>query len=508
VYSGGAGARITLTYAESLYDAKGNKLNRNEIEGKRIRGVHDEVLADGGNARLFRPLWFRAFRYIEIQVNTAAAVLTLDELRGDYTGYPFTQSATFASSDEQLSAIWRTGWRTARLCAGETYYDCPYYEQLQYVGDTRIQALISLYNSGDDRLMRNAIELLDNSRLPEGLTQSRYPASTPQIIPPFSLFWIDMLHDYWMHRDDRAFVARYLTGIENVLEFHLRRQARSGMLGRVEWWNFVDWPSQWPWDQRAAVGGVPALGADGGDSSILSLQLVYALDRAAELMEAYDRPALATRYRAAAEQLKHATYRLCWDAARGLLADTPAKREFSQHANAMAALVHLLPAGQERALMERVVNDPSLIQCTVYYRFYLYRAMKAVGLGDRYVEMLAPWRAMIDLGLSTFAEQPEPTRSDCHAWSASPNYELLASVAGIEPSRPGFAAVRIAPNLGPLTWVKASMPHPRGTISVDLRRAGQAVKGSVTLPPGLAGDFVWHGHTVALGSGRQSVDLP
>ena len=32
---------------------------------------------------------------------------------------------------------------TARRCAGETYFDCPYYEQLQYVGDTRIQALVA-----------------------------------------------------------------------------------------------------------------------------------------------------------------------------------------------------------------------------------------------------------------------------------------------------------------------------------------------------------------------------
>ena len=88
-----------------------------------------------------------------------------------------------------------TGWRTARLCAGETYYDCPYYEQLQYVGDTRIQALLSLYVGGDDRLARNAIELFDESRIVDGLTQSRYPTMLPQIIPPFSLFWIGMLHD-------------------------------------------------------------------------------------------------------------------------------------------------------------------------------------------------------------------------------------------------------------------------------------------------------------------------
>ena len=35
---------------------------------------------------------------------------------------------------------------------------------------------------------------------------------------------------------------------------------------------------------------------------------------------------------------------------------------------------------------------------------------------------------MLQLGLTTWAEKPEPTRSDSHAWSAHPNYGLLATI--------------------------------------------------------------------------------
>ena len=77
---------------------------------------------------------------------------------------------------------------------------------------------------------------------------------------------------------------------------------------------------------------------------------------------------------------------------------------------------------------------------------------------------------MLDIGLTTFAERPEPTRSDCHAWSASPNYDLLATVAGIRPAAPGFKKVRISPALGDLNEIKAQMPHPMGMISVGLNR--------------------------------------
>src|SRR5690606_36146495 len=115
-----------------------------------------------------------------------------------------------SSNDEQLRRIWEVGWRTARLCAQETYVDCPYYEQLQYVGDTRIQALISLYVSGDDRLMRKAIRLFNWSSNYEGITASRYPTRINQYIPPFSLYWINMVHDYWMHRPDSVFVKEQL----------------------------------------------------------------------------------------------------------------------------------------------------------------------------------------------------------------------------------------------------------------------------------------------------------
>ena len=70
--SGGRGAEITLTYAEALW--KGNeKGNRNVTEGKVIRGYLDRFLPDGSAHRLFRPLWWRTFRYIQIDVETHQA---------------------------------------------------------------------------------------------------------------------------------------------------------------------------------------------------------------------------------------------------------------------------------------------------------------------------------------------------------------------------------------------------------------------------------------------------
>ena len=90
---------------------------------------------------------------------------------------------------------------------------------------------------------------------------------------------------------------------------------------------------------------------------------------------------------------------------------------------------------------------------------------------------------MLALGLTTTAESPEPTRSDSHAWSAHPNYGLLATVLGVRPDAPGFRSVRIAPHLGPLQRAEGRMPHPLGDIEVRLVRSGaRGLQGEVTLP--------------------------
>ena len=48
------------------------------------------------------------------------------------------------------------------------------------------------------------------------------------------------------------------------------------------------------------------------------------------------RPATAAHYRDLAQGLRAATKKNCWDEARRLFADTPARKEFSQHANVLA----------------------------------------------------------------------------------------------------------------------------------------------------------------------------
>ncbi|MEO7119815.1 MAG: alpha-L-rhamnosidase C-terminal domain-containing protein, partial [Ginsengibacter sp.] len=500
-------AKITITYAESLYDDNGSKGDRNIIEGKKIHGNEDIYLSDGGYKRLYSPLYYRTFRYVKLHIENHQEPLEINDFYSVFTAYPFSQVATFKCNDSVLNNIFETGWRTARLCAFETYMDCPYYEQLQYLGDTRIQALISLYVSGDDRLMRNAIEQINYSMLPEGITQSRYPSSNFQVIPPISLFWISMLHDYWMLRKDDAFIRSFLPSVKKILDWHKKYINENNMLGPMPYWNFVDWAKQWPWTGSENGSGVPD-GTKTGNSSILTLQYVMALQKGADLYNYFQLKSDAGVFINTANQLKKAVLNYCWNNDKKLLANTISKNTFSQHAQALGVLTGIFPKAEEKKILIRTISDTSLIQCTYYYKFYLFQALKKAGMASEYVGQLSPWKKMLALHLSTFAEAPEPTRSDCHGWSASPCYDLLATLCGINPSVSGFEKVIINPHLGVLTECEASMPHPRGIISVRYKKLrGNRWEININLPQKLTGNLVWDGKAFRLNSGKNSFKL-
>ncbi len=503
-FSGGKGATMGLMYAEALFDNLkqfgSRKGNRNDVEGKDFAGRRDSIISDGSAGQSFNSLYWRTYRYIRLRVQTKDAPLTIDDLYGTFTGYPFKLNAKFQSDNPEIQKILDIGWRTARLDAMETYMDCPYYEQLQYIGDTRIQAMVSYYNSGDDRLARNAINLMDHSRIAEGLTLSRHPSYSPQIISTFSLWYIGVLHDYWMYRNDSNFVKDKLPGVRSVLDFFGRYQLADGSLKGTPYWTFVDWVDGANWHS-----GMPPIGSKGG-SSILDMQLLMAYQWAAEMEGRMGMPAYARLYAEKAALLKQTIRARYWGPAKQLYADNEDKNLFSQHANSLAILTGLAKGAEARAIAKKMLADSSLTQCTIYFKYYLHQALVKAGLGNGYLDWLGIWRQNIAMGLTTWAEISNLpyARSDCHAWGASPNIEFYRTVLGIDSYAPGFSKVKIEPHLGSLTNVSGEIPHPKVKITVSYQKKGDAWKISITLPESVTGIFVWKGKTYPLKPGLNS----
>ena len=501
-FSKGKNAGISMRYAESLvaeftqYGAC--KGNRNEVEGKIFSGRKDSLVSDGSNEQVYTNLNFRTFRYIQLLVQTQNEPLTIDDLYGTFTGYPFQQPSRFVTADTSLDKILEIGWRTARLNAWETYMDCPYYEQLQYIGDTRVQAMITYYNSADNRLPRNAIELMDRSRLTDGVTLSRYPSKGTQIISTFSLWYIGMLHDYWWYRGDSAFISNKLPGARAILDFFSKYQQADGSLKNTPYWTFVDWASGENW-----FVGSPPKGAD-GSSAILDLQLLWAYQWAAGMESKLGLTYYSIYLSKKATQLKQTIQRKYWNAAHGLYADTKEQNSFSQHANSLAILTGMLNKDGMTAVAKRMLADSTLTQCTIYFKYYLHQALVKAGLGDGYLNWLGIWYKNIAAGLTTWTEDSnvDYTRSDCHAWGSSPNIEFFRTVLGIDSDAPGFGKIKIEPHPGKLTSMAGEMPHPNGKIAVNYQLQNGKWVMNIQLPKRTSGKLVWKGKIYELKVGE------
>ncbi|HVM89364.1 MAG TPA: alpha-L-rhamnosidase C-terminal domain-containing protein [Puia sp.] len=510
LFGRGKNAQITISYAEALYehlpeeDKPMTKGNRNEIEGKFLIGKKDSIISNGDKGQEFTALSWRTFRYVQLEINTSDESLVIEDFYNIFTGYPFRFAATFNTEDTTLTKMLEIGWRTARSCAWETYMDCPYYEQLQYIGDSRIQALVSLYNSGDDRLIRNALNEMDHSRIPEGITLSRHPSFSPQQIPTFSLWYIGMLHDYWMYRGDSIFIANKMQGVKDILWFFSKYQQEDGTLRNVPYWMFTDWVD----DHKGWDGGTAPYGKD-GSSSILDLQLLWAYQVAAGLEMKFGLAAQASVYKNKALQLQNAIKKIYWDADKKLFADTKDKDLFSQHANALAILTNTITGTAATELAQKILADTTLAPASIYFKYYLHQACIKAGLGNDYLSWLDIWRRNIEMGMTTWAEisNINETRSDCHAWGASPNIEFFRTVLGIDTDAPGFSKVKIEPHLGKLTNISGSIPHPSGALSVSYKMENGKWKIEIQLPLNISGTLVWQGQKHLLKEGKNEFTL-
>ena len=261
----------------------------------------------------------------------------------------------------------------------------------------------------------------------------------------------------------------------------------------------MDWVPEW------STGNAP----DGakGVSSVNNLLYVLALRNSAELEDSLGEPLLAQSLREKAARTAASVRNKFWVESRSLFADNVAHTEFSEHAQCLALLSDTVTGEQARRCFDQLLAAKDLKRATIYFSFYLLETWQKFGRGDLIVDRLSFWKDLVKQGLKTPVEMPGDTRSDCHAWGSHPLFHLHASVAGVRPASPGFRTVRIAPQPGPLPKIVSRTPHPDGFIAMDLSFKDGRCQGSVELPNGIAGTFVWQSKEQKLAGGLNQIDL-
>ncbi len=336
-----------------------------------------------GAKRHFETLWWHAGRYLQVTVRTADEPLTISRLLLRETRYPLEPESEFHCDDERLAGVTPVALRTLQMCAHETYMDCPYYEQLMYVGDTRLEVLTTYAVTRDDRLPRKALRTFDYSRQRSGLTMSRHPSRVLQVIPSFSLWWICMVHDYAHWRDDAAFVRGLMPGVRAVIEGFLPCLNEDGLLTALRGWNFVDWVPEWQH-------GIPPE-ADQGVSGPMNWLLALTLARASELEAVCGEPELADRDRRLAQEVAGRADAAFWVPERQLYADDQAHEHFSEHSQALAILTGLLSEERMARVGTGLLEPQGLARASIYFSHYVFEALRRLGHVEGVFARLQEW---------------------------------------------------------------------------------------------------------------------
>jgi alpha-L-rhamnosidase len=422
--------------------------------------------------------------------------------------YPREGDAHFECDDPALNKIWRVGVRTLELCSTDAFIDCPGREQRAWVGDSYIHALLSYTSNSDWRLVRRHLRICAHSRRADGLlamVAAGDASAVATTIPDYSLHWIRALARYFEYSADVDTVSQLLPVAFEILDAFERYRAPDGLIRRMPGWTFIDWAMI---DKSDATAAIDALYA-------ATLDDFAGLSEAASLTR---RTAADARRRAA---LTRAAFERYWDEARGVYVDAAdangPRRRISQQTNA-AAIVggcaprerwprmlgyvldearviitptisdHLIAYVQQRmdpAEHQRFDAEHDVVAAQPFFSHFLHDALVRAGRRDLIVERCMKWWPQIERGDTVFEEYWDArsgTGSRCHAWSATPTYDLTAHVLGVRPTAPGFATVEIAPLFGRLRHLEGRIPTPTGTIAIALDRERG---GEISLPSGV-----------------------
>lgn len=478
---GGAGAKVKLIYAESYAVEVGmggmqlKKRDREDCENGVIVGYSDEYTVSGHGTEqspeVYEPFWFRTFRFVRLEIETASELLTLAHLIYEETGYPLEVKTRVLTSDSTMEGIWDISVRTLRRCMHETYEDCPYYEQLQYIMDSRSQMLYTYNVAADDRLARKCMDDFKRSARYDGLLNCSYPCYGTNVIPGFSIYYILMLHDHMLYFGDKELIRYHLPTVDGILEYFRRNTDARGLVAKTggpnnggRFWSFIDWVDEWQT-------GVPNANA-AGPITMESLLYIYGLDAAADIAEYVGRTSVAEEYRARAEETRRAVRAHCVGA-NGLYQDGPGFEEYSEHCQVFAVLTDTASPEEGKRILTEVTNvyaggGKQYPRCSVAMMFYMFRALEKAGMYERTEHLWDLWRDMLRNNMTTCLESPDG-RSDCHAWGSLALYELPATVLGVRPTAPGYASFEVKPVPGYFTHAEGEVVTPRGTVSVSWR---------------------------------------
>lgn len=466
---------------------------------------HEDVyrLAGTGQTETYRPQFgFHVFRYLEIRGWPAGSKPTLASVRGEVVHTDVARVGHLATSSKALNDILDAANRTFQDTLHEVPEGNPFQEKAGWTGDSMLMepAITWLYGTQDfwskwDRDVRES-QAADGSVSPIAPGEGTLFLEGPD--PGFdgALFAVPM-DIYLRYGDVRPLQASYAP-----MQHYLEYAETNPLWAAGETDFFPDPPGTCEVGICSGIGGIgdnePAEGVPGGrwpDANAWLYMMERDLAEAAQLLGHSEEAAV---YEAKAASTKAEFNRVFFDEAAGYYIDPEAESIYSQHVNAMALQLGLVPTERRESVVASIAAD-------------VEARGDHLSTGADGVRFL--WSALSENGhleeaLTALSQETYPSygylrhglgydvltggwdgRGVPEAFKGSVVQWFFENLAGIRPAAPGFAKIEFRPEIPEhgLEWVNASFESVRGEIASRWRKSSRGLKLEVTVPPGATG---------------------
>lgn len=449
-FAGGDDCFLRLRFGESVSECMAELGEKNATNNHAVRDrvvcAPDYSDMEYGNT---------GFRFVKLD-NVGKKRVVLKSVVAYLEMLKMPKKGSFECDDKTLNKIFKVASYTVDLCVQNgMIWDGIKRDRLVWIGDIHPEMLSLSTLYGRFEPIERSLDFIKR--------QTPLPAWMNNI-PTYSMWWIVILHDYYMRTGCMDYLAaqkEYLLGLLSQIDENISEEGEILYTGYL-----LDWPTH---EQPDEIPGVRALNRIAvekaekileflGEESVLPAKILAKLDR-----KRY--PVRDKKQVKAFECLAYGDY----------------NRD---------ALAFLTKGGVKGF--------------STFMIYYVLKAMVGCGGENESVELLKEYYGgMLAMGATTFwedfeiewmqnatkiTELPKRNKIDihgdygkycyvgfrhsfCHGWASGPIGFLSECVAGFEVTAPGCAKMTIRPHLGSLNYVKAKFPTPYGVVEVCHEKA-------------------------------------
>ncbi len=437
-------------------EAAAGKKVKIRTENTKLGSVRSTYITKEG-VQTFEALgWFNG-EHITYEIPAGVKILALKYRE---TGYDTAFSGLFRCEDEALNTLWQKSLRTLYVTMRDNYMDCPDRERAQWWGDVTNEMAMTMYALDANACLlyqKGVVSMLGHIDPETNVLQTVVPTGQDYFeLPAQQLAGVCGFWTYYLYTGDRDFLASvydaalayvdlWTIGDNNLVDH------RAGS------WDWMDWGSR---EDVAAMENA---------------WYYYALSCLRNMADVLGKSSSALA--AKMDKIK-AGYASFWTE-NGYKSSSVLKPD--DRANALAVLSGL--AGKDQYdVIARVLTGTK--NASPYMEYYVLEALCRM---DRYAQakerMLQRYGDMIREDYSTLWEHWKKllgTRN--HAWSGGPLVILSKYFAGVRPTKAGYAAYVIRPQLTKPDTVECVVPSVKGYIRVTEAKTDRSFTLDAVLP--------------------------